>query len=325
MASRLIGAGFTVTLWNRSPGKVPAGAHQVATPAQAVGQADVALVMLCSGPVCADVLFSAQGAARVMQPGAALIVMSSIGHDEAKAMAIQARGLAPVFAPLGKVTHVGPDGAGALTKLINQLLVAQTICAVSAALQLARHLRLPLLAGDDFPPGQYHRHGSRSQPDRCDARALAARQNHSMNPALAYADTGLTRAHHAAPRWSQRHVPNPTPSSPTNTLWDVQGTGISITNTGKPSDVLCSDRPSGLITPLMRRRMLEKLSKRTVSMAMSNWIETSTFNPIRDRATIRPDRVCPRYLPRTASPNCNVGGSARDSLACRVFQSRAPS
>jgi 3-hydroxyisobutyrate dehydrogenase-like beta-hydroxyacid dehydrogenase len=99
--------------------------------------------------------------------------MSSVAHDEARTMAAQARdlgliwvdapvsggtvaakagtlsimagGLAdeitalhPVLSPMGSVTHVGPDGSGALTKLVNQLLVASTICAVSEALLLAR-------------------------------------------------------------------------------------------------------------------------------------------------------------------------------------------
>ena len=39
----------------------------------------------------------------------------------------------PVFAPLGKATHVGPLGAGQLCKLANQIIVAITIGAVSEA------------------------------------------------------------------------------------------------------------------------------------------------------------------------------------------------
>jgi 2-hydroxy-3-oxopropionate reductase len=45
--------------------------------------------------------------------------------------------LAPAFAPLGRVTHVGPIGAGQLAKLANQLIVASSICAVAEALLLA--------------------------------------------------------------------------------------------------------------------------------------------------------------------------------------------
>lgn len=45
--------------------------------------------------------------------------------------------MAPVFAPMGRVTHVGPAGSGSLAKLANQLIVASNICAVAEALLLA--------------------------------------------------------------------------------------------------------------------------------------------------------------------------------------------
>ncbi len=176
MAANLHRAGHRLSLWNRTRDKaqsITAGAQICATPREAVKDAQAVIVMLSSGPVCHEVLFGEEGAARAMQPGASLVVMSSIGHDEAKSMAALARGLglvwvdapvsggtvaardgtlsimaggraediaalAPVFDPMGKVTHVGPDGSGALTKLVNQLLVASTICAVSEALLLAR-------------------------------------------------------------------------------------------------------------------------------------------------------------------------------------------
>ena len=43
----------------------------------------------------------------------------------------------PVFAPLGRATHVGPHGAGQLAKLANQMIVGITIGAVAEALLLA--------------------------------------------------------------------------------------------------------------------------------------------------------------------------------------------
>ena len=62
------------------------------------------------------------------------------------------------------------------------------------------------------------------------------------------------------------------PTTATANLRELPGyrPGIFITRCGAPSDVFCSDRPSGPITPLIRRRMLEKLSKRTVSTGTSN-------------------------------------------------------
>ena len=43
----------------------------------------------------------------------------------------------PVFAAMGRATHVGPNGCGQLSKLANQVIVAITIGAVSEALILA--------------------------------------------------------------------------------------------------------------------------------------------------------------------------------------------
>ncbi len=45
--------------------------------------------------------------------------------------------LGEVFAPLGRVTHVGPVGAGQLAKLANQIIVGATMAAVAEALHFA--------------------------------------------------------------------------------------------------------------------------------------------------------------------------------------------
>lgn len=176
MASRLAEAGFQVQAWNRTPAKAAAlQSHGVSITEQAnvaAGDADVVICMLSSGPVCEAVLLGEGGVVQAMQPGSVLVVMSSIpvetaiAIDEAAAMrgiacldapvsggekgakegtlAIMAGGdpaavesLRPIFACLGRVTHVGPSGSGALTKLANQLIVASTICAVAEALLLA--------------------------------------------------------------------------------------------------------------------------------------------------------------------------------------------
>jgi 3-hydroxyisobutyrate dehydrogenase-like beta-hydroxyacid dehydrogenase len=176
MASRLAQAGFPVTAWNRTTEKASAleGAGVVVASgvAEAVAGADVVICMLSSGPVCEEVLTAQGGALDHMKAGATLVVMSSIPVETAVAiakaasekeiacvdapvsggekgakegtLAIMAGGeaeavaaLTDVFAPMGRVTHVGPSGSGALTKLANQLIVATTICAVAEALTLA--------------------------------------------------------------------------------------------------------------------------------------------------------------------------------------------
>ncbi|MFN7012002.1 MAG: NAD(P)-dependent oxidoreductase [Allorhizobium sp.] len=174
MARRLLAAGFTVTVWNRDPSKAEAlksdGAAIATSAAQAVAGADVVFTMLSDGKAVTDVLFN-QGVADALKPGAVVIDTSSIAppiareHAEmlakrgiahidapvsggtvgaaAGTLAIMAGGdgetvesLADVFEPLGRVTHVGPSGAGQICKLANQQIVAITIGAVAEAMIL---------------------------------------------------------------------------------------------------------------------------------------------------------------------------------------------
>ncbi len=174
MVRRLLGAGFPVTVWNRDLGKAEplqaAGAKVAQSPAEAVAGADVVFTMLSDGSAVEDVLF-AKGAADALKQGATVVDTSSIAPPiardhasrlaergiahidapvsggvvgaEAGTLAIMAGGdaalvesLADVFAPLGRVTHVGPSGAGQICKLANQQIVAITIGAVAEAMML---------------------------------------------------------------------------------------------------------------------------------------------------------------------------------------------
>lgn len=174
MTRRLLAAGFAVTVWNRDASKAEplaaAGAQLADSPAAAVEDADVVFTMLSDGPAVEDVLFT-KGAADALKKGALVIDTSSIAPPmardhaarlaklgiahidapvsggvvgaEAGTLAIMAGGdadivedLAEVFAPLGRVTHVGPSGAGQICKLANQQIVAITIGAVAEAMML---------------------------------------------------------------------------------------------------------------------------------------------------------------------------------------------
>jgi 2-hydroxy-3-oxopropionate reductase len=174
MAKRLLGAGFAVTVWNRDRRKAEAlasfGATVAASPAEAVEGADVVFTMLSDGAAVTDVLF-AQGVADAVKQGAVVVDTSSIAPPiardhtsrltergiahidapvsggvvgaEAGTLAIMAggeaeiiAGLTEVFEPLGRVTHVGPSGAGQICKLANQQIVAITIGAVAEAMML---------------------------------------------------------------------------------------------------------------------------------------------------------------------------------------------
>lgn len=174
MATRLLRAGWRVTVWNRGAARAEAlrgqGALVAATPAVAVAQADLVVSMLTDGAAVAAV---AGQAASALQPGTLWIDMSStrqaeacqcaarlaesgvafldapvsggVGGAEAGTLAIMAGGAADdfaraadLFAVLGRATLVGPVGCGQLAKLCNQLIVGGTINIVAEALLLAQ-------------------------------------------------------------------------------------------------------------------------------------------------------------------------------------------
>ena len=175
MARRLCQAGHTVHVWNRTRAKAEVltadGATVHGSAADAARQADVLLSLLENGPAVAQVLFGA-GVAGALRPGSLFIDMASIQPAEARehAQRLGVRGVAvldapvsggtvgaeagtlaimvggaagdferatPVFAALGRATHVGPHGAGQLAKLANQMVVGITIGAVAEALLFA--------------------------------------------------------------------------------------------------------------------------------------------------------------------------------------------
>ncbi len=174
MARNLLKAGFTVRVWNRSVEKAQAlvehGAVLAASPADAAKGADIVITMLSDGNAVGNVLFD-MGVAEALEQGAIVIDSSSIAppiardHSQklkalgiahvdapvsggvpgatAGTLAIMAGGdeatvtsLDDVFSAMGRLTYVGPSGAGQLCKLANQQIVAITIGAVAEAMML---------------------------------------------------------------------------------------------------------------------------------------------------------------------------------------------
>lgn len=175
MATRLLQAGYCVTVWNRTRAKADALAKemhgQVAeSPADAVRNADIIITMLEAGPVVLDVV---QQAMSGLRSGALVIDMSSTRQSEAQELhaMLAAKGVAfidapvsggvvgaeagslaimagasaedfaraePVLKVMGRPTHVGPAGSGQVAKLCNQLIVGGTLAIVAEALLLAQ-------------------------------------------------------------------------------------------------------------------------------------------------------------------------------------------
>ncbi|MEM6897457.1 MAG: NAD(P)-dependent oxidoreductase [Pseudomonadota bacterium] len=170
MSVNLLRAGVSLTVWNRSVEKAAPLAEQGAVLAgsatEAVAGADIIITMLSDGPTVGAILAGTEP-----KPGALWVDMSSIKPAEARehAAGLAARGVAHLDAPvsggtkgaeearlaimvggaaedfarakpvldlLGRPVLVGPSGAGQLSKLANQAIVAVTIGAVAEAMLL---------------------------------------------------------------------------------------------------------------------------------------------------------------------------------------------
>lgn len=174
MAANLVGAGYTVTGYNRSRGKVETlvanGGKGAATIAEAVADADVIITIVPDSPDVEAVATGDDGLLAHAKPGAVWIDCSSIRPDVAVALAREAaehdlkavdapvsggeagaveatlsimvggdaevvEAVRPVLETVGTtVVHVGPSGSGQTVKAANQLIVAGTIELVAEAL-----------------------------------------------------------------------------------------------------------------------------------------------------------------------------------------------
>jgi 3-hydroxyisobutyrate dehydrogenase len=168
MAGRLLGAGYPLTVYNRSLDKALAltqqGARAASTPAEAAAGADIVISMLADDDVCRQIWLGANGALAAAPDGAVLVECSTVtpAWIEELDQAARARSLELIDAPvtgskmqaaagqllflaggskevISRITpvleamsrgivHVGPIGSGARLKLINNFL-----CGVQAA------------------------------------------------------------------------------------------------------------------------------------------------------------------------------------------------
>lgn len=173
-ARHLHAAGADVVVWNRSAGPAEAAVAQgmrragdLETLVREVGDG-VVCVNLTTTEVVEEVVFGSCGLASALHPEAVVIDFGTTAvaatrrfaqrlhwvdapvsggqvGAEAGTLTIMAGGseadfarVLPVLQAVGRnITHMGPSGAGQVTKLANQLIVAQTIDAVAQALRMA--------------------------------------------------------------------------------------------------------------------------------------------------------------------------------------------
>jgi 3-hydroxyisobutyrate dehydrogenase len=184
MATRLVEAGYDVTVHNRTREREESvaakGATRAASPREAAEGADIVITMVSDTPDVQGVVLGEHGALHGMREGSVLIDMSTISPGVTKEIAamLAVRGVdmldapvsggsegaqkgtlsimvggkpevlervRPVLEVMGKtITLVGPVGSGQITKAINQVIIAGTYAAV------AEGMALGLAAGIDI-------------------------------------------------------------------------------------------------------------------------------------------------------------------------------
>ncbi len=176
MAHNLIEAGYELVVYNRSRESMDElageGSETAETPREVAEKSDIVITMLPDSPQVSEIVADEGGILEGVKEGSLIIDMSTISPVVTGELAerIQEKGASMLDAPVsggdvgaqngtlsimvggdeadferakplfdvmgGTVTHVGPTGAGQVTKAANQIVVALTIEAVSEALVL---------------------------------------------------------------------------------------------------------------------------------------------------------------------------------------------
>ena len=177
MAANIARAGFPLVVWNRTPGKaalpVSLGATEAATPRELAASVDIVVVCVSDTPDVERVLLADDGVLAAGVKGQLVVDCSTISPAGTREMACKLAGggiamidapvsggsegaqkgtltimvggeaadverARPVLAAMGqKITHMGPIGAGQVTKAANQVILAGTYLAVAEGVVLA--------------------------------------------------------------------------------------------------------------------------------------------------------------------------------------------
>lgn len=177
MSKNLLKAGYQVTVFNRTRSKMDEllkeGAKSASSPKEVAENSDITITMLTDSPDVEDVVLQSNGILEGLKENTVLIDMSTISPKVTQKIAdlLERKGAhmldapvsgglwgavsgtlaimvggqkpifdrcMPVFEAMGKtITYTGSHGMGQTTKLINQILVANTMNAVAEALVFA--------------------------------------------------------------------------------------------------------------------------------------------------------------------------------------------
>jgi 3-hydroxyisobutyrate dehydrogenase len=173
MARNLVGAGFDVTVHNRTRSKEEGFDHRAATPAEAAKDKDIVITIVSDTPDVEEVLLGPQGVVQGANAGALVVDMSTISADATKDLGtrLAEHGVRMIDAPVSggsegadkgtltimvggdesdvdrarpvldvlgsKVTHIGHLGSGQPTKAVNQVIISGYFEGVAEGLVLA--------------------------------------------------------------------------------------------------------------------------------------------------------------------------------------------
>lgn len=176
MASNIMKAGHDLIIHNRTGNKeqqlAAHGAERAASPREAAAKAEVIIMSLSDTPDVEEVVLGDNGIIHGARPGAVVVDMSTISPDATRKIAqvLGAKGIKMIDAPVSggsegakqgtlaimlggepedvesvmpvlkcmgtRITHVGPIGAGQLTKAINQTIIAGVYLSVAEGMVL---------------------------------------------------------------------------------------------------------------------------------------------------------------------------------------------
>ncbi len=178
MASNLLKAGYDVRVWNRTAGKmnelVEIGASMATSPGDLAAKCDIILICVSDTADVEEVVLGQNGIIHSARPGLLVVDHSTISPRMTREIAarlnareihmldapvsggsegatngtlsimiggdtVQVERALPYLQSMGKtITHVGEQGAGQMTKLVNQILAVGNTLAMSEALLFAQ-------------------------------------------------------------------------------------------------------------------------------------------------------------------------------------------
>jgi len=183
MCKRLLGAGYQLTVYNRTPGKakelISLGAQEAYSPAETVSGTDISITMLGDPSSVKEVILEKGGVLDGIKPGAIHVDMTTIDPNTSRRLwnsfyqkgahfieapvtgskTAAANGelvlmvggeqedlekVLPVLKPLSKkIVHMGEVGKGSLMKLVNNLAMAGAMESFFEGFTLGRKAGLP--------------------------------------------------------------------------------------------------------------------------------------------------------------------------------------